>query len=171
MRRTLLGPCVLALSLGGCGFFGSGQDEVRVPSNTIADANNPLAVRANYLAGNADYTFLSTAQLLSFTEPPISISDAVIERRYDGFIIWGTVLASTQGFTKPVLVRDPEAFEKDPNNLVYLVRLTPPAGQSPVGNAVNREVLFAGFLPNKDAAHAHSITLVTAQNKVTRRVR
>ncbi len=95
----------------------------------------------------------------------------MLERRYDGLILRGLVEASTQGFTRPVLVRDPEAFEADPANPVYLIRLTPPAGPSPVGNAINREVLFAGFIPQEMAARTKSITLVAAQNRIRLRLR
>lgn len=157
--------------LSGCGWLGFGGEDPVLPPNTIADASDPLAVRASYLAGNADYTFLSTAQLLSITQAPVGISKAVVERRYDGLIVRGLAQASTQGFTRPVLVRDPEAFEKDPANPVYLIRLTPPAGPSPVGNAINREVLFAGFVPQEMASRTKTITLVAAQNRITLRLR
>jgi len=157
--------------VSGCGWFGSVPEEQFLPSYAISDGSDPLSVRASYLAGSADYRFLSTAQLLSVTQAPVSVRTAVLERRYDGVIMRGVAQANTQGFTRPVLVRDPEAFEKDPANPVYLVRLTPPAGPSPVGYSVNREVIFAGFLSREEASRARSVTLVAAENRIRLRLR
>jgi len=165
---------ILCTAFAGCSSVGSlfgGSDRVD-PANTIAsDGSSPLAERATYLAGSTSQAFFSTQQLLDTTEAATSLSGVVAERSNDGFILRGTALASSQGYTKPVLVRDPEAYEKDPSNPVYLVRLTPPSIPQPVGNAVNRQVVFAGFISAEDAASIRNVTLKSAQNQSRLRLR
>lgn len=173
LRNTTVFTLGASILLAGCSYVGglvSGPEEV-LPANTIADASRPLAVRANYLAGSTEYAFLSTEQLLAITQSPRSVARAVAERSSEGVIIRGVALARSQGYTKPVLVRDPEAWDKDPANPVYLVRLTPPAEPLPVGNTVSREVLFAGFLTAVETQGMRSITLVAENGNVRLRLR
>lgn len=173
MRISLIIGLIAGTALGGCSYVGGifgGSDRV-APANTIADASSPLEARASFLAGSTELAFLSTAQILALSEAPTSISGVVSERSFEGFIIRGKAIAPSQGFTKPILLRDPESYEKDPANPVYLVRLTRPAAPQPVGNTISRQVIFAGFISKDDAASIRSVTLRAGQNQVRLRLR
>lgn len=173
MGNAKLFGLILCSALAGCSYVGGlfGGADTIAPANTIADGSNPRAERASFLAGSTAQAYFSTQQLLNVTQAATSLSDVVSERTTDGFIIRGTALAPSQGYTRPVLLRDPEAYEKDPANPIYLVRLTPPGVPQPVGNSISRQVVFAGFIRAEDAATMRGVTLQSSQNQTRLRLR
>lgn len=174
MIKSSVSLAIAASLLSACGLFssfGSAPDETKIAASEIIDSNDPLASRAYYLAGTSKFAYLSTGQVLSVTAPSQALFDVAAERRYDGFILRGKTLGTTTGHHSPILVRDPEAYAKDPANPVFLVRLTPPEFPSPKGTATNREVLFGGYLGASDVAGMNSVTLASASNRVVLRLR